>query len=55
MLARGRDEYGHFQLLPEPPALSFDEALAAQQVAAGQFLADIRKTRGHYAERSDER
>ena len=55
VLARGRDEYGHFQLLPEPPALSFDEALAAQQVAAGQFLADIRKTRGHYAERSDER
>lgn len=49
VLARGRDSHGHFQLLPGPPALGFDEALAAQQAAAGQFLTGIRKTRGHYA------
>ncbi len=49
VLARGRDNHGHFQLLPGPPALGFDEALAAQQAAAGQFLTEIRKTRGHYA------
>lgn len=48
VLARGRDEYGHFQLLPGPPELTFDEAIAAQQAAAGRFLAGIRKTRGHY-------
>jgi hypothetical protein len=48
VLARGRDEYGHFQLLPGPPEFSFDEAIAAQQTAAGRFLAGIRKTRGHY-------
>jgi len=49
VLARGRDSHGHFQLLPGPPALGFDEALVAQQAAAGQFLTEIRKTRGHYA------
>ena len=49
VLARGRDEYRHFQLFPGPPALSFDEAIAAQQASAGRFLAGIRKTRGHYA------
>jgi len=49
VLARGRDEYGHFKLLPEPPALDLDAALAAQQAAAGRFLSEIRKTRGHYA------
>lgn len=49
VLARGRDEYGHFELFPGPPALGFDEGLAAQQAAAGHFLAEIRKTRGHYA------
>ena len=48
VLARGRDNHGHFQLLPGPPALGFEEALAAQQAAAGQFLTEIRKTRGHY-------
>ena len=55
VLARGRDAYGHFRLLPEPPTLSFDEAVAAQQAAAGRFLAGIRKTRGHYKGESDER
>ena len=49
VLARGRDSHGHFQLLSEPPALGLDEALAAQQAAAGRFLSEIRKTRGHYA------
>jgi chlorinating enzyme len=48
VLARGRDGYGHFQLLPGPPTLGFDEALAAQQAAAGRFLSEIRRTRGHY-------
>jgi non-haem Fe2+, alpha-ketoglutarate-dependent halogenase len=49
VLARGQDRYGHFQLQPGPPALGFEEALAAQQTAAGQFLSELRKTRGHYA------
>jgi ectoine hydroxylase-related dioxygenase (phytanoyl-CoA dioxygenase family) len=49
VLARGQDRYGHFRLQPGPPALAFEEALAAQQAAAGQFLSEIRKTRGHYA------
>jgi hypothetical protein len=49
VLARGRDDYRHFRLLPGPPTLGFDEALAAQQAAAGRFLAEIRRTRGHYA------
>ena len=37
------------RLLPGPPALGFDEAVAAQQAGAERFLAQIRKTRGHYA------
>jgi phytanoyl-CoA dioxygenase PhyH len=49
VLARGQDRYGHFRLQPGPPASGFEEALAAQQAAAGQFLAEIRKTKGHYA------
>ena len=53
VLARGRDDYGHFRLLPGPPALGFDEALAAQQAAASQFLSEIRRTRGHYAGGAD--
>jgi len=48
VLARGRDDHGHFELLREPPALGFDEAVAAQQAAADRFLRGIRKTRGHY-------
>jgi ectoine hydroxylase-related dioxygenase (phytanoyl-CoA dioxygenase family) len=53
VLARGRDAYGHFRLLPAPPAASFEEALAAQQATAGRFLREIRQTRGHYAEDRD--
>jgi ectoine hydroxylase-related dioxygenase (phytanoyl-CoA dioxygenase family) len=53
VLARGRDVYGHFKLLPEPPTASFDDAVAAQQAAAGRFLSEIRKTRGHYTEGGD--
>ena len=53
VLARGRDPYGHFQLMPAPPASSFEEALAAQQARAGQFLAELRKTKGHYATERD--
>src|SRR5262245_23243843 len=53
VLARGRDAYGHFRLLPAPPTSTFEEALTAQQAAASQFLAEIRKTRGHYAAERD--
>jgi hypothetical protein len=53
VLARGRDAYGHFRLLPGPPTLDFEAALAAQQAAAGRFLSAIRQTRGHYAAGSD--
>ena len=53
VLARGSDRYGHFQLLSAPPTLGFDEALAAQQGAAGRFLSGIRQTRGHYAAEAD--
>lgn len=49
VLARGRDDYHHFELLVEPPALSLDEAVAAQQAAAQRLLAALRKTTGHYA------
>ena len=49
VLARGEDRHRHFQLLAEPPALGLEEALAAQQAAAGRFLSEMRKTRGHYA------
>jgi phytanoyl-CoA dioxygenase PhyH len=55
VLARGRDTFGHFRLLSEPPALGFDDAVAAQQAAAARFLAAIRNTRGHYAAKGDER
>jgi len=53
VLARGHDRYGHFQLQSEPPALSLDEALAAQQAAAGHYLSELRKTKGHYATAAD--
>lgn len=49
VLARGRDDHGHFELLAAPPALGFDEAVAAHQAAAESFVTGIRKTRGHYA------
>lgn len=49
VLARGHDRYGHFQLVAAPPDRTFDDALAAQQAAAGRFLSEVRKTRGHYA------
>jgi hypothetical protein len=55
VLARGRDRFGHFQLLSGPPALSFDEAVDAQQAAAGRFLSELRGTRGHYAAGRDKR
>ena len=53
VLARGRDGYGHFQLLPAPPALGLEEAVVAQQAAAGRFLKEIRTTRGHYTAGSE--
>ena len=52
-LARGRDRFGHFRLQPGAPTLGFEEALAAQQAAAGHFLSEIRKTKGHYAAAAD--
>jgi hypothetical protein len=36
-------------LVTAPPERSFEDALAAQQAAAGRFLSEVRKTRGHYA------
>ena len=53
VLARGRDRHGHFKLIPGAPTLGFDEALAAQQAAAGRFLSAIRNTRGHYTTDAD--
>ena len=49
VLARGRDDYHHFELLPAPPALSTDAALAAQQAEARRLLTALRNTSGHYA------
>ena len=49
VLARGRDDYHHFELLPAPPALGIDAALAAQQAAARRLLTALRGTTGHYA------
>ena len=49
VLARGRDDYHHFRLLPAPPALSMDAALAAQQAEVRRLLNALRKTTGHYA------
>jgi hypothetical protein len=49
VLARGRDDYHHFRLLPAPPALSMDAALVAQQAEARRLLGALRKTTGHYA------
>ena len=53
VLARGRDRFGHFRLQAGAPTPGFEEALAAQQAAAGQFLSGIRKTKGHYAAAAD--
>jgi non-heme Fe2+,alpha-ketoglutarate-dependent halogenase len=49
VLARGRDDYHHFELLSAPPALGIDAALAAQQAAARRLLTALRGTTGHYA------
>ena len=49
VLARGRDDYHYFELLPAPPALGLDEAVAAQQAAANRLVTSLRKTTGHYA------
>jgi hypothetical protein len=49
VLARGRDDYHHFELLPAPPALSIEAAVAAQQAEARRLLTALRGTTGHYA------
>jgi hypothetical protein len=49
VLARGRDDYHHFELLPAPPALSIETAVAAQQAEARRLLTALRGTTGHYA------
>lgn len=49
VLARGRDDYHHFRLLPAPPALDIETALAAQQEEARRLVASLRRTTGHYA------
>jgi non-haem Fe2+, alpha-ketoglutarate-dependent halogenase len=50
VLARGRDDYHHFELLREPPALSFEAAVAVQQAAARRLFTSLRATTGRYAE-----
>jgi hypothetical protein len=45
VLARGRDDYHHFELLEAPPDLGIEEALAAQAAAARRLLAALTKTR----------
>jgi non-haem Fe2+, alpha-ketoglutarate-dependent halogenase len=49
VLARGRDDYHHFELLPAPPALSIEAAVTAQQAEARRLLTALRGTTGHYA------
>jgi len=49
VLARGRDDYHHFELLAAPPALGVEEAVAAQQAAGRRLVTALRKTTGHYA------
>jgi ectoine hydroxylase-related dioxygenase (phytanoyl-CoA dioxygenase family) len=49
LLARGRDDYHHFELLAAPPALGIDAAVAAQQAEAKRLLTALRGTTGHYA------
>jgi hypothetical protein len=49
VLARGHDDYHHFELLPAPPALDLEEAVAAQQTAARRLVTALRKTTGQYA------
>jgi hypothetical protein len=44
VLARGRDDYHHFDLLPEPPSLPIEEALAMQAAAARRLLGALTKT-----------
>ncbi|MBI4012675.1 MAG: hypothetical protein HY359_10225 [Candidatus Rokubacteria bacterium] len=38
-----------FELLPAPPALTLDEAVAAQQAAAARLVGSLRQTTGHHA------
>ncbi len=44
VLARGRDDYHHFDLLPEPPGLSIEDAIAAQATAARRLLEALTQT-----------
>ncbi len=44
VLARGRDDHHHFDLLSEPPSLPFDDALAAQAAGARRLIEALTKT-----------
>jgi len=45
VLARGRDDHHHFELLPKPPDGSLEDAIAAQSAAARRLLDALTKTR----------
>ncbi len=45
VLARGRDDDHHFDLLKEPPHYTLEEAIAAQQEEARRLLEALTKTR----------
>ena len=47
-LARGIDEYGHFDLIPEVPTAGVDEGLAVHQKNTRALMESLRKTRGAY-------
>jgi len=44
VLARGRDDFHHFELLPKPPDGPIDDAIAAQAAAARRLLEALTKT-----------
>lgn len=44
VLARGRDDYHHFELLAEPPGGTIEEAIAAQAAAARRLHEALTKT-----------
>jgi len=48
VLARGRDEYHHFDLLTGPPTGSIEEGIAAHRERARRLLAQLTSTRGHF-------
>lgn len=48
VLARGVDDYGHFDLLKEPPTAGFEDGLEAHRANTRELLEALRKTKGAY-------